>query len=284
MFQSKSMFLWTLGFCAALALNSQLAYAEKEAEEPGDEPTAAEIAGMPLDLADPAFDRYVNMQQVADALGNFAPETLTDAALQMAEGERILQRHHASGLTAKKLFEVALAAATKIADDDPSSNSFDRLEAGAKNWGDKELAAKIAAAKLVSGQSRGDASSEDWEAMRASAIGGDSEADDVLKKLDGASRAHIVNATYRVRTWGRSWYRVDGSVRVVLGPVSNTTTIGPLYFRKSGCTTRTVTIGPVRFTVRGCIQSNRISLRTVASVGTPFGTISKTTYDSLSIN
>src|SRR5262245_46946059 len=68
--------------------DSQLPPGERGASEPA----GGSPAGVPAELRDPAFDRFVDLAQVGQTLAAQDPGRLTDLALQMVEGERVLLR------------------------------------------------------------------------------------------------------------------------------------------------------------------------------------------------
>jgi hypothetical protein len=109
---------------------------------------AAEPKTGPI-LPDPAFDRFVDPQEIGQALQSADPAALTDVALQLGEKERVVRRTR-KGITAADLFQAALKAATVTGD----KTSLERLGKAAKRWGDTALAARIASAQRLTGESR----------------------------------------------------------------------------------------------------------------------------------
>ena len=67
------------------------------------------------DLADPAFDRYVNILLLGKAWDEMDAGLLVDVGLQLAEGERVLQRCHRA-IGARKLLELATYVAVETND------------------------------------------------------------------------------------------------------------------------------------------------------------------------
>lgn len=96
------------------------------------------------DMLDPAFARYVDLNSIGEALLEGDAAALTDAALALAEGERVLLRSHNSLTVA----EVA-SAATRLAAEQKDAESLKRLSALAEQRGDKELVASIKAAEKL---------------------------------------------------------------------------------------------------------------------------------------
>ena len=101
---------------------------------------------VPPELQDPAYDRYVNMADLAVAWRSQDAAALTDAALLLLEGERILMRPHAK-LPADKVLQLA----AKVAAEKQDKTTLDRLKKAAELHGKKELAAQLTASnKLAS--------------------------------------------------------------------------------------------------------------------------------------
>ena len=61
---------------------------------------------IPSDLADPAFDRYVDLSLLGTAWDLGDASLMTDVALQHTEGQRVLMRPHRA-IVPEKLLEVA---------------------------------------------------------------------------------------------------------------------------------------------------------------------------------
>ena len=99
--------------------------------------------------SDPAFDVHVSLLEAGLALSTADAAGLADAALQMAEGERILMRPHKT-VPASKLF----AAAARLAGEKRDKATLDRLAKAAGKLGDKALAASIATSRKVAGDAR----------------------------------------------------------------------------------------------------------------------------------
>jgi len=88
---------------------------------------------------------------VARAIQSGNPDQLADAALHVAETERILCRTD-DAVSAKTLFEAALRAAVERRD----SETLDRLERAASRLGDEDLRTRVVTARKLSGAARGE--------------------------------------------------------------------------------------------------------------------------------
>lgn len=106
-------------------------------------------AASSIDLADPAFARYVDLNLLGQAWEQLDASLLTDCALQLAEGERILMRSH-KAITAQQVLELA----TKIAAEKNDKSTLDRLANVAAATKNTAAAEQIAAAKKLAGVSR----------------------------------------------------------------------------------------------------------------------------------
>lgn len=100
--------------------------------------------------ADPAFARYVRLSDISDAWSALDPAALTDAGLEMAEGERVLGRTHRSGITADSVLHKAVALAT----DKRDKETLDRLAATAEERGDAGLKGQVQNARKLSSADR----------------------------------------------------------------------------------------------------------------------------------
>jgi len=143
----KSIHLFAGGL-AALTLIVSLSAAEPPAAAPAADATPGLDAAAGLD--DSAFDRYVDLGAAGRAWRARDAAALTDAALQLAEGERVLLRTHKSGMTAAGL----LGLATRLAADGKDKATLDRLARAADAGGDKALAGRVAAARKLAEASR----------------------------------------------------------------------------------------------------------------------------------
>ena len=110
---------------------------------------AAAAAGLPAELQDPAFDRYVDWNTFGTALAALDPVGVADVALQLAEGERILLRSHKATSA-----DAALKMAIRLATDQQDKATLARLAQFARQQGNKQLAEQIAVSERLSGQAR----------------------------------------------------------------------------------------------------------------------------------
>lgn len=117
-----------------------------------DESPSTREAGIAMpedDLHDAAFDRYVDIHMVADAVDALDASLLTDAGLQLAEGERILGRPH-KAIGSDELLELA----AKIAVEGQEKEPIARLKEAAAVLKKKGLAEFIENAEKIGGSSR----------------------------------------------------------------------------------------------------------------------------------
>lgn len=108
-----------------------------------------EAAAPAPNFDDPAFDRYVDLLLLGQAWDTLDPVLLTDCAMQLAEGERILMRSH-KAVSSTQLLDLA----AKVAADKRDTATLDRLakvHSASKNSGALE---QINAAKKLAGASR----------------------------------------------------------------------------------------------------------------------------------
>ncbi len=120
--------------------------------KPAPAATAMETAEPFVDLSnieDPAFDRYVDLVLLGTAWDTLDAGLLTDCALQLAEGERILMRSH-KAINSKQV----LALAVKVAAEKRDAAALDRLASVADNTKNTAIGDQIASAKKLAGQSR----------------------------------------------------------------------------------------------------------------------------------
>jgi hypothetical protein len=110
---------------------------EKPAEET---PSAGQDSppDFPSELIDEAFRAHVAPEFLRQAVSTLHPGRLTDAALQVLEGERILGRPNRA-VPAAKLIELAIRAAGEAGD----KESLSRLDRRVQEAGSKELQARV---------------------------------------------------------------------------------------------------------------------------------------------
>lgn len=108
------------------------------------------VESLPREFRDASFERYLDLRLVRDAFDARDAGLLTDVALQMAEGERVLQRSHKSGLTSKRL----LSRAVRLAADTRNQAALSRLTRVAQAAKQDDLVAQITTAERLIGASR----------------------------------------------------------------------------------------------------------------------------------
>ena len=104
---------------------------------------------LPPELQDPAFRKYVDISLLAVAWGDLNPVLMTDVALQLQDGERILLRSHRA-VTSKEL----LKTAARIAGENNDEATLARIKAAGEKTGDKELAGQVTLAAKLGGSAR----------------------------------------------------------------------------------------------------------------------------------
>lgn len=87
---------------------------------------------------DPAFDRFITQDSIDTAVNSGDPHEMIDAAMHLAEGERVLHRTH-SGISAEDMMISAARVAARKGDAD----SIDRLKKAADNTGHRNVIPKI---------------------------------------------------------------------------------------------------------------------------------------------
>jgi hypothetical protein len=102
-------------------------------------------------IYDRAFDKYVDSDFVAAAWNRLDADALTDAALQLAEGERILLRSHKLGSAAD-----VLRLASRIATSRGNKETLARITMAAKALKVEDVANQVAVAEKLGGASRAD--------------------------------------------------------------------------------------------------------------------------------
>ncbi|HQZ69692.1 MAG TPA: hypothetical protein PLY87_31620, partial [Planctomycetaceae bacterium] len=99
---------------------------------------------------DIGFNQYVDVVELGNAISTSNHNLLTDLAIQLLEGERVLLRKHQSGVTASSLL-IHLAARTPIKDD---KKTMERIIRAAERAKDIELTEKLKALESSSAGSR----------------------------------------------------------------------------------------------------------------------------------
>lgn len=105
---------------------------------------------LPEEFQDTAFDRFIDLLAAAEALTTRNASLLTDIALQLAEGERVLLRTHSSRIRASDL----LRKATTLAVDTNDIPTLDRLARVANGLKDERFKTDVEAARKLAGTSR----------------------------------------------------------------------------------------------------------------------------------
>ena len=104
---------------------------------------------IPPELDDPAFDRYVDLGLLVRAWQRQDASLMADVAIQVAEGERILQRPRRA-LPAATLLELS----ARLATDSHDKELLERLGRIADSLGQTALKAQLAAALKLAGETR----------------------------------------------------------------------------------------------------------------------------------
>lgn len=104
---------------------------------------------IPAELDDPAFDQYVDISLLELAWTDLDAELLTDVALQLAAGEKVLMRSHRAG-SAEDLLKLAASVAAK----DRNKDAVARIGKAADALGYDGLKAQVASAEKIAGASR----------------------------------------------------------------------------------------------------------------------------------
>lgn len=124
-----------------------LAVSAQEAAKP--EATGEAMTTLSAEFVDPAFARYIDLAFLGAAWENQDAAALTDAAVQLAEGEKVLFRSH-KAFTSKSVFEKALA----VAADKKDAATLERLGKIAKACDCKDFAAEVARTTKLASESR----------------------------------------------------------------------------------------------------------------------------------
>ena len=111
--------------------------------------TATDVPDFIKDIFDSSFSRYVDFDAIGDAWDAQDPAMLTDRALELAEGERILFRSLRK-ITSETLFEKAIALAT----DQKDVETLDRIAKYAAAAKKDALANAATTAKRLAGAER----------------------------------------------------------------------------------------------------------------------------------
>ena len=104
---------------------------------------------IPPDFEDPAFSKYVDLDLLIQAWDSKDPQLLTDVALQLAEGERVLLRSHKT-IGSNELLNIAF----RVASEKKDANAISRLKAIAEERGSEDLKSKMALAEKLLSETR----------------------------------------------------------------------------------------------------------------------------------
>lgn len=99
---------------------------------------------------DASFEVYVPLSEIEKAVAGADAAALADAALQVAEGERVLLRTHKSGVTSAFLAEKAAELAARKRD----KATLGRLVKAGERFGGDKLKIRLAALDKLAGQAR----------------------------------------------------------------------------------------------------------------------------------
>jgi len=142
---------WQIKGWAMLAIVAVAALPMGLTNAADDPPPATDLAAEPpADMADPAFDQYVDMALLADAWSRLDPALMTDVALQLAEGERILMRSH-KAVSASQMLRLA----AKLAAEKGDKELLSRIGTSAAKLGKEDFAAEVQGSAKLAAKSRG---------------------------------------------------------------------------------------------------------------------------------
>lgn len=105
---------------------------------------------LPEEFRDPAFEHYVQLTMVGEAIAARDASLLADVALQLAQAERILLRKHRSGIVASTL----IGKAAKLASDTQDKATLDRVKTAVDALQDEDLIGQIKTTERFIGSSR----------------------------------------------------------------------------------------------------------------------------------
>jgi hypothetical protein len=110
-----------------------------------------QIDGVPPEWDDPPFDGSIDLGLLSKAWQAMDPSLMTDAALQLAQGERAQRRPHKAFSS-----DQVLNLAAKMALEKRDKAALERLAKAAKRTGNKDLAARVEAGLKLAGEGRDD--------------------------------------------------------------------------------------------------------------------------------
>ena len=140
---------WARGTCCvalvALVCVSQFSWGQNEVPRPTPQPEGQSSSGGSGSLglltggqADDAFEQYASLKRLAAAWGGMDSALMTDAALQFAEGERVLLRSH-KAIKASQILDLAIRMATENKD----KESLSRIAKALEKSGDKDRLSQV---------------------------------------------------------------------------------------------------------------------------------------------
>ena len=132
--------VWRVSLCLTLCMTTVSGAQEQK---------SGQQAGVPVEVLDPAFDQYFDLELFAPAVERGDAEALVDLAMQASVGEEVLLRSH-KGATAKEIAKVA----KDVAFGSGNELALKRLLLFARKTEDKQLADEIETRRKLSGGSR----------------------------------------------------------------------------------------------------------------------------------
>jgi hypothetical protein len=134
-------------FTVALLVSAEPGQQDNKAGQPAAD--ASKAGKAPVIEEDAAFDRYVDLDDLAEAWDDLDARALTDIGLQLAEGERVLMRSHKS-ISADKV----LTAAARIAAEKRDTQTLQRLGRAAEMQKREQLGVLVKGGLAAAGRSR----------------------------------------------------------------------------------------------------------------------------------
>jgi hypothetical protein len=124
--------------------------APAQAAAPSEDQTAM-VNPLPEQLDDPAFHQYVDIALLGQAWSKKDADLMTDIALQLAHGEKILMRPHKAG-SAQDMLNLAASIAGRSA----NKQALERISKAAKQLGYDKVADAASSAERLASASRKD--------------------------------------------------------------------------------------------------------------------------------
>lgn len=160
---------------AALVCVSQMSWGQNDAPRPAPQSEGQSSPGgvVPLSVlsgnqADDAFEQYASLKRLAAAWAEMDSALMTDAALQFADGERVLLRSH-KAIKASQVLDLAIRLATENKDKESLSRIAKALEKSSDKdrLGQVNLSLKTASAARAVDPVLNEGSSEARSAIQA---------------------------------------------------------------------------------------------------------------------